>query len=245
MKLLNVNENTKTIKNNKFGILTGILYLAPANVSTYEVCESRSIGCTKSCLFYAGHATIFKKINSARIRKTKMFFEHRNEFFSLLNQDIEALERKAIKLGMIPAVRLNGTSDIRWEDIQHEQNPLQKFPHIRFYDYTKHDVIDRLKKIKAAGIQNYDLTFSLSETKISKNRAIQAIKNNVRVAFVYNKFNKPEFNKKITWNNISALVVDGDNHDARFIDPPQSFVALKAKGRARKETLGFTSSFIK
>jgi len=33
-------------------------------------------------------------------------------------KDIEALQRKAARLGLIPVVRLNGTSDIRWETVK-------------------------------------------------------------------------------------------------------------------------------
>lgn len=53
-KLLSVSADAKTVKGNEYGYLTGILYLAPANLSGYEVCPKASDGCKAGCLFYAG-----------------------------------------------------------------------------------------------------------------------------------------------------------------------------------------------
>ncbi len=69
MKLLS-RYNYKTVKGEKLGILTGILYLAPARLSGYETCPMRSIGCTNACLNTAGMG-IFSNVQQARIAKTK------------------------------------------------------------------------------------------------------------------------------------------------------------------------------
>ena len=55
-----------------------------------------------------------------------MFYKQREEFFSQLIKDIHAVQRKAIredyhKVG----IRLNGTSDIRWEVYGFEYNGKQ------------------------------------------------------------------------------------------------------------------------
>jgi len=34
-------------------------------------------------------------------------------------------------------------------------------------------------------------------------------------------------------------VIDGDTHDMRFLDKPNSVVGLKAKGQAKKDYSGF------
>jgi hypothetical protein len=44
LKLLGINADAKTTKGTKYGFLTGILYLAPAKLSGWEVCPSRSEG---------------------------------------------------------------------------------------------------------------------------------------------------------------------------------------------------------
>ena len=40
-----------------------------------------------------------------------------------------------------------------------------------------------------------------------------------------------------TWNGYP--VIDGDRHDARFLDPQGCVIGLRAKGTARKDTSGF------
>ena len=87
--------NPKVLKGLKQGFNTYIMHLAPANLSGYETCPKRTAGCTAACLNTAGRGGMFKKgettnaIQKARIRKTKMFFENRTEFFAQLVKDIE------------------------------------------------------------------------------------------------------------------------------------------------------------
>ena len=71
MYLLNVDRNAKTIKGQKKGYLTGIVYLAPHDVAGVNVCSmSELAGCRKACLFTAGHAgfqgtTMFTAVNGS------------------------------------------------------------------------------------------------------------------------------------------------------------------------------------
>ena len=59
MNLLNVDANAKTVKGQKVGYLTGVLYLAPYDVSGINVCAmSELAGCQKTCLFVQGRAGI-------------------------------------------------------------------------------------------------------------------------------------------------------------------------------------------
>ena len=223
MKLLTT-QNYKTSKGEKLGILTGILYLAPAKISGFEVCPMRSEGCTKSCLYTAGMGA-FSNVQKARIDKTKQFFENRGEFLAQLRKDIQALERKAKKEGMIPAVRLNGTSDINWltTDI------FDDFPHIQFYDYTK--VYNRFEKNIPA---NYHLTFSKSEANEAE--CIKALKLGQNCAIVFNTKKGEALPEH--WNGFP--VYDGDDTDARFLDPRGGYViGLRAKGQAKKDGSGF------
>ena len=54
-KLLNIDNNAKTVKGQKYGFMTAILYLAPSTQSGFNVCPQASNGCKKACLFTAGH----------------------------------------------------------------------------------------------------------------------------------------------------------------------------------------------
>ena len=93
-----------------------ILQLAPAKESGYEVCNGRSKGCTNACLFSSGMGR-FDNVKNGRIRKTKLFFEDREEFKRQLYKDIEALIRKGKRENKKVAIRLNGVSDLKFEEI--------------------------------------------------------------------------------------------------------------------------------
>lgn len=215
MKLLTTG-NPKLLKGEALGYLSFILHLAPADLSGYNVCPGSSEGCRKVCLNTAGRGR-FTKTQDARIRKTIMFFEERDKFLSQLVKEVRAGIKRAHKLGMIPCFRLNGTSDIRWENL----GILEQFPDTRFYDYTK---LSNRKNLPA----NYYLTFSLSEDNAAE--ADEAFRAGMNVAVVFKKV-------PTEWNG--RPVVNGDEHDLRFLDPKGVYVGLKAKGKAKKVSTSF------
>jgi hypothetical protein len=224
LKLLGINGDAKTVKGTKYGFLTGILYLAPANISGWEVCPSRSEGCTAACLFTAGRGA-YDNVKDARIRKTQLLFKNRAEFLAILDNDIRLLKVKAAKKGMVPCVRLNGTSDLGWEGIAREL--MQKYPDVQFYDYTK--ILGRmLRFLEGKFPSNYHLTFSKSESNDAD--VLQVLQNGGNVAVVFK-------NMPVQYNGYN--VVDGDASDLRFLDSTNVIVGLKAKGKARKDTSGF------
>ena len=214
-------SNPKTAKSTDYGFLTGILHLAPHIQSGYQVCASASPGCSSQCLYFQGRGRM-STVQQARIRKTKLYFENREAFLADLIKDISSLVRRADKNNLKPCVRLNGTSDIRWEST----GIMDLFPSTIFYDYTKHKNRKRLPK-------NYSLTFSRSE--VTPNEDVdQAINNGMNVAVVF-KDRLPLY-----WNNIP--VIDGTTHDLRFLDPKSCIVGLVAKGTAKKDKTGFVVS---
>ena len=217
MKLLTT-QNYKTTKGEKLGILTGILYLAPAKISGYEVCPRRSAGCTAACLYTAGMGA-FSNVQQARINKTKLFFEDRENFMDQLRKDIKALVRKAAKQNMKPAIRLNGTSDIEWTRF----GIMDEFPDVQFYDYTK--VFSRLTQERPA---NYHLTFSKNESNDEECAA--ALELGVNVAAVF---------KTLPQQWMGRQVISGDETDVRFVDGKGIIVGLTAKGKAKKDNTGF------
>jgi hypothetical protein len=221
MKLLTT-TNYKTSKGEKLGILTGILYLAPAKISGYEVCPMRSAGCTAACLYTAGMGA-FSNVQQARIKKTKMFFEQREEFFKLLHKDIKSLIKKAKKENMIPAVRLNGTSDINWVRFK----IFEQYPEVQFYDYTK--MLNHLTK----DVANYHITFSKNEANDIDCKI--ALDRGYNVAVVFNT--KKGLSLPSSWNGYP--VYDGDDTDVRFYDPENHVIGLRAKGMAKKDSSGF------
>ena len=243
-KLLNVDANPKTIKNHKHGYLTAVLYLAPADLAStperpINVCPMAELAqCKDPCLNKAGRG-VFDTTQQARIRKTQYLFDNPDAFMAQLAKEIAALERRAEKLGLKPLVRLNGTSDIKWENAQFEyefiHNKVRKvtlfqlFPDVQFYDYTK------LPNRKTPA--NYDLAFSHSGVPAFQKQTNRAIFRGMRVAVVFES--KSLVQDKMRSGFLGLPVVDGDDTDVRHIDPQESVVALYAKGRAKRDMSGF------
>lgn len=221
-------SSAKTVKGEKIGYLTGIVYLVPDK----KICAMAELaGCMIGCLNSAGRGA-FNSVQLARQLKTDYFYNHQQAFLLSLCADIWALERKAKKLGLIPLIRPNGTSDILYENlvVLDEKNIFQLFPTVQFYDYTKHP--SRNLTGKTSG--NYDLTYSFSAIT-PKPISIKGLTNpdNSRVAVVFQ--NQNDIPKTFrSWD-----VIDGDNSDVRHIEPKRVVVALYAKGKAKKEDNGF------
>ena len=79
MKLLSINQDSKTKKNTKYGFLTGIMYLAPWKLSGKNVCSHATAGCIKACLNTAGMG-VFSNVQQARINRTNYFIVTGNYF---------------------------------------------------------------------------------------------------------------------------------------------------------------------
>ncbi len=226
--LLNIDQNPKTIKGQKYGFMTGVLYLAPADLSGRNVCAMATMaGCAAACLNTAGRGA-FSNVQRARIAKTNYYFNDRAGFMDNLAADIKLLAKKAAARGLVPLVRLNGTSDIKWENVPFKQYPniMAAFPEIQFYDYTKISNRDALPV-------NYDLTFSYSGLPQYQQYVKQAIIKGMRVAVVFRT------RAAIPDSFLGLNCVDGDNSDIRHIDPAGVIVALYAKGKARRDNSGF------
>jgi hypothetical protein len=222
--VLGIDADAKTRKGEKRGFVTGIMYLAPANLSGIEMCPMRSAGCTAACLFTAGRGA-FISITRARIIKTLAYTFDKPRFIETIKKSIKSLLVKARNADRIPVVRLNGTSDILWE---RTTDILQSFPDVQFYDYTK--IAKRfLFDIPA----NYHLTFSLAETNDADARL--ALSKGASVAAVFRKDIPATFELA----GQTFAVVNGDETDLRFLDASGVIVGLKAKGKARKDTSGF------
>jgi hypothetical protein len=221
-------SSTKTIKGQKIGYLTGIVYLVP----DVKLCpHAKMAGCFDGCLNSAGRGA-FDSVQNARKAKTQFFYDNRQAFLLSLCADIWTLKNKAAKLGLTPLVRPNGTSDVPYENLPviDGQNIFQLFSDVQFYDYTKHP--SRNLTGKTAG--NYDLTYSFSAIT-PKPISIKGLSNphNSRTAVVFQK------QAAIPDTFRGWHVVDGDDTDVRHIEPKSVVVALYAKGRAKRDTTGF------
>jgi hypothetical protein len=227
-ELLAIDSNAKTIKGQKKGFKTAILYLTPASGSGENMCALAALAqCDEPCLNTAGRGAM-SNVQISRLRKTLFFIQYRDQFLALLRKEIRRVVKTIEKSGFTPLIRLNGTSDIRWENF----GIPQEFPMVQFYDYTK--LVNR-RDIPA----NYDLTFSYSGVALYQPIVNKAIAAGMRVAVVFRTRKVVEEMLKVGQRFMGMVVVDGDETDIRHIDPIGSVVALYAKGKARKDTSGF------
>ena len=199
------------------------MHLRPVNT---KICPYQDIAkCKSACLNTAGLGGVYPHIQKARQRKTDLFLNDRDEFMRQLVHDIEKFIRACDRKDKLPAIRLNGTSDIQWEKIDIDgQNIFEMFPNVQFYDYTK------IPTRKVDKIPNYHLTWSYSEANDKYAKMFDQVPNNKAVVFR---------TKDLPSMFRGLEVIDGDTHDMRFLDKPNSVVGLKAKGQAKKDYSGF------
>ena len=247
-------DNGKTPKGEKQGYLTAIMYLAPSDLSGYQMCPfARLAQCETPCLNTAGRGK-FDNVQKARIRKTLMFQQHRGKFDALLIKEMHRAQRKADKMGLTLVVRLNGTSDIPWENepvlfvkvplppesgYEYELQGLtifECFPNTQYYDYSKYPTRHKLPA-------NYHLTFSYSGVDsfkpIVKKWRNKRVEQNMAVVFE---------SEQAKYQTKFYNVVNGDESDLRFLDKRSAVpgyinqfvvVGLTAKGNAKNDTTGF------
>jgi hypothetical protein len=205
------------------------LYLAPASISGYNVCSHSTPECRMGCLNTSGRAGIeefagLTKIADARIKKTKLFYEHPEFFMAWLMAEIEAGQRKAKKDGYFFSVRLNCTSDIDWQSVKiNGKSIFETYPEISFYDYTKNanKFFDKP--------ENYHLTLSYTGRNWGLCEVI--LKRGHNVAMVFNV--KTEAELPAMHNGYK--VINGDLTDYRIDDAKGIIVGLKWKRIANRE----------
>jgi hypothetical protein len=128
----------------------------------------------------------------------------------------------AARKGFTPAIRFNGTSDVLPLELV---EIMGEFPMVQFYDYTK-NAKSAYRWAKGEYPENYHLTYSASENT-STQQAVRMLTHGINVAVVFSEL--PE-----RW--FFAEVVDGDETDARFLDPKGVVVGLTVKGKVKDKT---------
>jgi hypothetical protein len=173
----------------------------------------------------------FRAAAKARLRRTRFMLEHREEFLAALEREIVAFARRARKRGMLPAIRLDGASDIGLA-----RRFAERFPSIQFYDYTK-SARRALAFARGELPPNWHITYSRRGGDDDTCHDLLARGVNVAVVFAVPR-GKPLPRE---WHGYR--VIDGDEHDARFTDPKGVVVGLRLKGqsfaRARKRAGNF------
>jgi len=227
-KLIGVGTNAKTVKGDGSEYLTGIVYMTPWKVmvdgKSFNSCSmAEQAGCIEGCLNTAGRGAM-NCVQAARQRKAEWFYRDRDGFMTQLMQDIAKFQTYCNKRGIQPVIRLNGTTDIRWELVKLDGLTIfELFPRVAFYDYTK------AANRNTSHIPNYHLTWSYSNASPKYAAMMQtALDRGMNVATVFRK----AFDYANTWAGLP--VINGDSDDLRILDPKGGhIVALYAKGKAK------------
>ena len=159
---------------------------------------------------------------NAKAWKTLLWLYCPDLFKVMLIREIGNLEKRAHNQGLIPGVRLNGSSDVLWERSFPEV--FKRFPGVTFYDYTK--IAARFRTRLPA---NYHMTFSRSEENDAQ--AIELLRHGVNVAVVFT-----DLQKALRTGYKGRKVINGDETDCRPIDPKGVIVGLSPKGHAKDDT---------
>jgi len=186
-----------------------------------NVCP-KAKGCTLSCIGKTGRYGI--GATAARMWTRVLWHTNRELFLTLLNFELADLNAKAANAIGNVAVRLNVTSDIRWE----RYIDMSLYPEIQFYDYSKWSPLDR-KDIA----QTYDMTYSVSED-YSVNDIVTAIANGHRLAMIVPTKNDANVTS-ITIGDTVIPCVNGDKSDERFLEPTGVIVLLRVKRVTSKD----------
>jgi hypothetical protein len=224
----------KTDKNLKKGAYTRVLYMAPHRLSGVNLCPWATAACAAACL---GHSTgRLQMAANQRVLVAKALLWHLfpQYFLARLDAEIRAHIVDAKALGLWPAIRLNGSTDIRWE----RHLSVASYDCI-FYDYTK---APRAKR----DASHYHLTYSVSDKRGSVAEAKRWLADGGNVAIVVGAKDSAKLGdaKKVAlrvvrdgWQGFPAH--SADETDARFLDEPGSVGVLYAKGAALRDASGF------
>jgi len=233
-KNLLTTNNTKTVKGEKYGWKTFILYMSPFNQNAkgVNICPQATAGCAEACLFGSGFGGMFTSVELARMNKTNYFLSDRKAFLMQLYTEISAIVKRYENKEEKVCIRLNGTSDLSWEKfkVMDGKSLMELFPDVIFYDYTKNYL--RFNKTLPS---NYFLTFSRSEN--NEDKVSELLARGFNAAVVFDEL--PE-----TYNGYK--VINGDESDLRFEDPKNVVVGLKYKkmtGRGANNQKAFESGF--
>ncbi|AIW02987.1 hypothetical protein PBI_LARENN_92 [Mycobacterium phage Larenn] len=196
----------------------------------FNLCPMASKGCAAACLSRSGQSGMPAQQRAQAVR-TAFLLSHPVLAGLLIGAEIRTALRRHGRINL----RLNTTSDIRWELVAPEMVAELSRAGVLMYDYTAWAPSDRAES------SDYSLTYSAKEPSHTSDdylRGILASGGNVAMPFTTARGEAlPE-----AWNGFR--VIDGDKSDERRNDPRGVIVGLRAKGHEwkRDNSAGFIRS---
>jgi hypothetical protein len=181
-----------------------------------NLCPRASRGCAAACLVFSGQSGM-PQAQRAQAVRTAFLIAMPEAFGLILGAEIRAAVRKHGEINL----RLNTTSDIRWEMVAPVAMAALAAVGVKLYDYTAWSPEDR----KASS--GYSLTYSAKEPSHTSDEYLIDIlvrRGNVAMPFTTKRGEA----LPATWNGFR--VIDGDESDERRNDPAGVVVGLRAKG---------------
>lgn len=211
------------------------LAMAPAAYSGKDLCAWRTDGCTAACNGFWSGMNVTVSTRLALIGRAILFNYFREVFAEKLRGELSNFAKLCLRLGLIPAVRLNVSTDVVWERIL--AGIFAEFPMIRFLDYTK-----ALPKHRPMLPANYSLVHSFNEktTTADVESIIQAGRN-VVIAFdsayapsrgLWGAIPRAVRFKDSSGRDFTLKVVNGDRHDLRLADMDGRGVVIGLHGKS-------------
>jgi hypothetical protein len=188
--------------------------------SAHNLCTWATAGCVEACNGLFAGMNVTPSTRFALIGRARLYLEFRELFKAKLREEVRKFVKLCKRTGVIPAIRLNVSSDIVWEKIFPEL--FAEFPEVCWYDYSK-----ALPKHRPTLPANYTIAHSYSEkTTFADVESIFAAGRNIIVAFdsAYNPQRHlfgalPKsvvFRCKLTGRELVKRVFNADRQDIRI-----------------------------
>jgi len=214
----------KLDKSLKVGYLTCGINLSPHNEAALfldedipSVCPMAGY-CGNGCLNKTGMNQMTTHL-PARVKRTLFLIKHPKEFILKASQEIERQVVKAERESLEIAVRPNLLSD----QPKMARALARQFRNVQFYDYTK------IRAFHRNVMDNYHLTYSYSE-RTRELDVIKAMNAGINIAVIFAVKKKDDLPASVILFGRELEVIDGDEHDLRFLDPKGVVVGLRWKG---------------
>ena len=204
-------SSVKVKKGEALGVLSSVVYLSPATEGTPEgrsLCPHATKACALACLGKEAGRMIMRPMERARRWKAALYLGDRALFRALILAEARGFAARAEREGLIPAIRIDGSSDTgEGERMKEALRALG----IQAWDYTKS--LRRAVRHARRGDDGtrYSLTYSHGA---SEAETLEALREGCGAAVVFSTGRGEALPTE--WNGFP--VIDGDTTDARFLD---------------------------
>jgi hypothetical protein len=179
-----------------------------------NLCPRASVGCAAACLSRSGQSGMPEQQRAQAVR-TAFLLSHPYAAGLIIGAEISAALRRHGRINL----RLNTTSDIRWELVAPSMVDALSAAGVVLYDYTAWAPSSRGDA--------YSLTYSAKEPAHTPDAAlVDILRTGANVAMPFDTPRGAEL--PATWHGFT--VIDGDESDERTLDPRGVVVGLRAKG---------------